>query len=422
MAKVSLYLLFRTILQLTQGHEPPAWWGLTLVALGVLSGFLGIGGAVGATRIKEILGYSSVENVGIICLGFGLGLLGISDHAPTVAVLGFAGALFHIINHAILKTLMFSVTGLVERHTGTDDLALLGGLLRRMPIVGTCAGLGALALSGLPALNAFASEWLIYRGLFLGVVQLGPSDHVVAMAVVASLALIGGLASACFCGLFGIGFLGVARSPEAAQAGEPAGERLERGLIVGLTGVAVFLGVFPMIGAWLIRGRVVEMLAAMGVTPAADDLSSSFRPLGALTLVSLLLIAVVAALKWARDRRLAEQPVTTGMTWDCGFAYREPFPRGQYTSVSFMNPLEPMFPWLTARRERKDAISGYFPAGGAVEVESDDLVAERVLRPVFRGAGWAIMRFRWIQQGSIQLYLLFLFTTLVAMLLWQILT
>jgi hypothetical protein len=239
---------------------------------------------------------------------------------------------------------------------------------------------------------------------------------------VASLALIGGLASACFCGLFGIGFLGVARSPEAAQAGEPAGERLERGLIVGLTGVAVLLGVFPMIGAGLIRGRVVEMLAAMGVTPAADDLSSSFRPLGALTLVSLLLIAVVAALKWARDRRLAEQPVTTGMTWDCGFAYREPFPRGQYTPVSFMNPLEPMFPWLTARRERKDAISGYFPAGGAVEVESDDLVAERVLRPVFRGAGWAIMRFRWIQQGSIQLYLLFLFTTLVAMLLWQILT
>jgi hydrogenase-4 component B len=422
MAKVSLYLLFRTILQLAEGRDPPAWWGQSLVALGVLSGFLGMGGAIGSTRIREILGYSSVENVGIICLGFGLGLLGISDHAPAVAVLGFAGALFHIVNHAVLKTLMFAVTGLVERNTGTDDLARLGGLLARLPIVATCAGVGALALSGLPTLNAFASEWLIYRGLFRGVVQLGPTNHVAAMAAVAALALIGGLAAACFCGLFGVGFLGVPRSPEAEHAVEPAGQRVERGLIVGLTVVVVLLGVFPIVAAGLIRGQVLATLAVLRVTPAAEDLATSLGPLRALSVVSLLLIGTVAVLKVARDRRLAAQPVSTGPTWDCGFAYRAPFARGQYTPVSFMNPLSPMFPWLNALRERKEAIAGYFPAGGAVEVESDDLVAERILKPVFRGAGWGILRFRWIQRGSIQLYLLFLFTTLVAMLLWQILT
>jgi hydrogenase-4 component B len=422
MAKVSLYLLFRTILQLTEGRVPPAWWGLALITLGLLSGFLGMGGAVGSTRIKEILGYSSVENVGIICLGFGLGLLGISNRAPAVAVLGFAGALFHIINHAILKTLMFAATGLVERNAGTDDLARLGGLLRRLPVVGTCVGVGALALSGLPTLNAFASEWLVYRGLFRGVVLLGPTDHVVAIAAVAALSLIGGLAAACFCGLFGVGFLGVARSPEAEHAGEPPDQRLERGLVVGLTAVAVFLGVFPIVGVWMIRGQVQTMLTGLGAAPGAETLSSSFAPMNALTVVCLLLIGIVAVLKVARDRRLREQPVTSGMTWDCGYAYREPFPRGQYTPVSFMNPLAPLFPWLAYQRERKDAIDGYFPDGGAVEVESDDLIAERVLRPIFRAAGWAILQFRWIQRGSIQLYLLFLFTTLVAMLLWQVMT
>jgi formate hydrogenlyase subunit 3/multisubunit Na+/H+ antiporter MnhD subunit len=421
MAKVSLYVLFRTVLELTAGHAPPAWWGLTLIGLGVLSGFLGMGGAIGATRIKVVLGYSSVENVGIISLGFGLGLLGISDGAPAIAVLGFGGALYHIINHAILKTLMFTATGLVEQNAGTDDLARLGGLLGRMPVVGTCVGIGSLALSGLPTLNAFASEWLIYRGLFRSVGRLSPANHVMAMATVAALALIGGLAAVCFTGLFGIGFLGVARSNEAGEAGEPISQRTERALLAGLAVAVLFLGVFPSFGVLVIRSHVQAMLAGLKAGGAADALASSFAPLSGLTVVSLLLIGTVVVLKLLRDRRLSAQPVTRGPTWDCGYGYRAAFPRGQYTPVSFMDPLAPMFPWLTVRRERKEAIAGYFPASGAVEVESDDLIAERVLRPVFHFAGLGIMALRWIQRGSIQLYLLFLFTTLVVMLIWQIL-
>ena len=313
MAKVSLYVLFRTILQLTAGHAPPAWWGLTLMGLGVLSGFLGMGGAIGATRIKVVLGYSSVENVGIICLGFGLGLLGISDGAPAIAVLGFGGALYHIINHAILKTLMFTATGLVEQNAGTDDLARLGGLLRRMPIVGTCVGIGALALSGLPALNAFASEWLIYRGLFRSVGLLTPANHVIAMATVAALALIGGLAA------------GLLHRPvrhrlsrgraELRGRGKPASgpaRATERGLVVGLTRDRAVPGRVPLVRRALHPEPRAGDACRSGRRPKLEAaLESSFGPLGSLTVVSLLLIGTVVVLKRAPRppaRRAAGDP------------------------------------------------------------------------------------------------------------------
>jgi hydrogenase-4 component B len=421
MAKVSLYVMFRTILQLGQGHATPAWWGLVLIGLGLLSGLIGLGGALGSRRIKEVLGYSSVENVGIICVGFGLGLAAVAEGRPAVAMLGFAGALFHVINHAILKAAMFTAAGLVERATGTDDLAHLGGLLRRMPVVGACLGVGAIALSGVPPLNAFASEWLIYRGLFKSTVGLGAVSQVAAMVAIAGMALIGGLAATCFCGLFGFGFLGVARSEEAATAAEPPAGDPARRALVGLIAAAAVVGVFPSLGVWLVRGPALAMGAAVGLRPEPAAMSLAFGPVGLLSAVALLLLGLSWGLARARDRRLAAAEVSTGATWDCGFAYTGPFPRGQYNPASFVDPLAPLLAALVAVRERKWPIEGNFPAAAAIEQGSDDLVAERLLRPVFHLAGQGMLRLRWIQRGSIQLYLLFLFATLVIMLIWQVL-
>ena len=422
MAKVSLFLMFRTLVQLLPlfGHDRMIWVAAVLMLMGLFSGLVGLAGALTNQRIKVVLGYSSVENVGIIMLGFGLGLWGVSRGAWPVAILGFCGAWFHLLNHMLAKTLLFLATSVVANRIGTDDLARLGGLLRRMPTAGRAFGLGALALSAMIPLNAFSSELLIYNGLFLGVISLGAVGRDLAILSVTVLGMIGGLAAVCFTAVWGLGFLGNPRSKAAEDASETS---LEPRMKLALNMFSVLLclvGVVPMVGFLLVWGPVTDLLANLGCPPEAYAIAfeSSTTLLSYMSLVSGLLLATIFGLKLWRDSRLKQSGTADGLTWDCGFGYVDAFPMGQYSGLSFFEPLLPLVSKLTFIRIHHPDLSAPFPAQTRLRVESSDGLFLWIYEPIYRTIGQRLARLRWIQAGSIQLYLAMLALTLMAMLVW----
>ena len=213
MIKMGIYGLLRMLLFL---GDPNPWWGWTLVIIGAVSGILGVLFALAQHDLKRLLAYHSVENIGIIVLGLGLGVLGVCSGNALMATMGFCGGILHVLNHAVFKSLLFMGAGAVQRATGTLQLDRLGGLLKRMPVTGVTFLIGAIAISALPPLNGFVSEFFIYFSSLSSVFSVG--QPWAGVLVLASLAIIGGLAAACFSKAFGIVFLGEPRS-EAATLG-----------------------------------------------------------------------------------------------------------------------------------------------------------------------------------------------------------
>ena len=217
MIKTGIYGILRI---LTFLGPLPAWWGCALICIGLFSGVIGVLFALAQHDLKRLLAYHSVENIGIIVMGLGIGLFGISTGSPALAVLGFAGGILHVANHALFKGLLFLGAGSVIHGAHTHEIDHLGGLLKRMPWTALTFLIGSIAISGLPPLNGFVSEFLIYVGAFDGALPAKGVSAVPLLAVIAGLALIGGLATACFTKAFGIVFLGEPRSDHPARARE----------------------------------------------------------------------------------------------------------------------------------------------------------------------------------------------------------
>jgi formate hydrogenlyase subunit 3/multisubunit Na+/H+ antiporter MnhD subunit len=410
MVKLGVYGLLRLALLI---GPPPAGAGLLLAVLGLGGALLGVALAVHQRDLKRALAYSSVENLGLITLGLGVAAWGAAAGSAPVAVFGLMGALFHVWNHAAMKGLMFLAAGAVVHATGTRDLERLGGLLRRMPIAGACFVLGAVAVAGLPPLNGFASEWLLYRSL-LGV-GLGASAtaSVGAYVAVALLALVGGLAAACFVRLVGIALLGSPRSPEAAAARE-AGAALWLPL-AALAAVCVAFAVLP--GAAVRAGApVAQQLLGPG-SPTAEALqrtADELAPVGAAALASAAALlggaALLALLLRGRQRARAE-------TWDCGYA--APSPRMQYTSRSFSGLLaERLLPRWLAPRVQVGAPCGAFPAAVRLVTEEGDPLTREVYEPAFGALAERFARLRGLQQGNAHLYLTYILGAILAALAW----
>ena len=271
MIKTGIYGLARTLCIL---GEIPAWWGWTLVAVGILSGILGVLLALAQHDLKRLLAYHSVENIGIICLGLGVGALGVSYGIAGMALLGFLGAILHVINHALFKSLLFLGAGAVQHATGTRDMDRLGGLLKVMPRTGTTFLIGACAISGLPPLNGFVSEFLIYLAVLGGVTEAGHSSGhawaVLCVLTFGGLALIGGLAAACFAKAFGSVFLGEPRSEEARR-GHEAGRAMGIPMAI-LAAACVIVALSAPI--WPIVLRPAATAIASAVPPEHLDAAS----------------------------------------------------------------------------------------------------------------------------------------------------
>jgi formate hydrogenlyase subunit 3/multisubunit Na+/H+ antiporter MnhD subunit len=405
MIKMGIYGLLRS---LTFLGPPRAWWGWLLLGAGSISGLVGILHALGQRDLKRTLAYSSIENIGIIAIGLGLGLIGMGYGNRGLAALGFAGALLHVLNHGLLKSILFQAAGSVVHAAGTRDLHALGGLSKSMPVTAMAFLFGSVGLCGLPPLNAFVGEWLIYVGAFQ---TIGPSSAspLAGVCTLLVLGLLGGLAAACYVRTFGTAFLGEPRSSRAARAHEANG-RMRAAMIMTVV-VCALISIWP--------ASVIHLLApAVHLLAGAEPAGSAIASLRQLSLVAGILCGSVLALVGLRALLLRRRVVTAGPTWGCGYA--SPSARMQYTAASFAQPVLAPFAPLVPMAIQREQPDGFFPQRAAYDEQVVDMAGERVLVPMAHRFIAILSRLRVLQHGRVHLYLLYIMLTLVALLVWQL--
>jgi len=412
MIKTGIYGLLRA---LTFLGAPPMWWGWGLIAIGLSSGVLGVLFALAQHDLKRLLAYHSVENIGIIALGLGAGLLGMSTGSSMLIVLGFGGGLLHVVNHALFKGLLFLGAGAVLHGTGTLEIDHLGGLLKRMPWTAATFLIGAVAISGLPPLNGFVSEFLIFLGAFKGGVSTGGAIAVPLLALIAGLALIGGLAAACFTKAFGIVFLGEPRSEHVSHAHE-ADWTMRLPMLILAAG-CVLIGLFAPVVVGSLQA-VLENLTHLQPAAVSENLAAVASPLAWVVIGTVAFLLLLLALILLRRGLLAGRRVETNVTWGCGYA--QPTARMQYTASSFAQPLMDLFRPLLGTKKKISPPRGFFPEEAALKTVTPDISHEEVYRPVFGRINEWLSQLRWVQHGKVQLYVLYIAVTLIVLLIWEL--
>jgi formate hydrogenlyase subunit 3/multisubunit Na+/H+ antiporter MnhD subunit len=412
MIKTGIYGLLRTFTFL---GAPPLWWGWGLIAIGLTSGVLGVLFALAQHDLKRLLAYHSVENIGIITLGLGAGLLGVSVGSPVLIVLGFGGGLLHVVNHALFKGLLFLGAGAVLHGAGTREIDHLGGLLKRMPWTAATFLIGAVAISGLPPLNGFVSEFLIFLGAFKGGVSVGGAIAVPLFALVAGLALIGGLAAACFTKAFGIVFLGEPRSEHASQAHE-ADWTMRLPMLILAAG-CVLIGLFAPVVVGSLE-TVLESITKLQPAVVSGNLATTTSPLSYVMMGAVAFLALLTALVLLRRGLLAHRRVEADATWGCGYA--QPTSRMQYTASSFAQSLIDLFGPLLGTKKKISSPCGLFPEEAALKTTTPDISHEEMYRPIFERVNEWLSQLRWVQHGKVQLYVLYIAVTLIVLLIWEL--
>ena len=389
MLNIAVYGLLRMLLDIMTIEF---WWGGVIIVLGLLSAVLGIMYAMKESDIKALLAYSSIENIGIIYLGIGLFALFSSLSHEFIGMLALAGALFHSFSHGIVKSLLFMAAGSVVHSIRTKDINEMGGLIKRMPKTGFVFFTGALAISATPPLCCFAGELMIFESLFYAFQEVGPYMRLLLLIVLALFALTSAMSAACFVKAFGISFLGQPRSENAEKA-----EEVHPGEITGpaiLAAVCLLTGVFSE--------KLMNFAGYPGFLP--DMLSISLL----LLFLMLLIYISLKNLSHPADR-------ITG-TWDCGI--RRPTSRLEYTSEGFSQPLVTIFSSMfrtkqCLEKEYYDSDGCIFKSGTA-EIRLIRFFEEYIYLP----AGRAVERYAGFisghQNGSLDTYLLYLFITVVS--------
>ena len=403
---------------------PSVSWGLLILTAGSASALLGVLYALVEHDLKRLLAFHSIENIGIILMGLGASLLFISFGHPALAALALVAGLYHTLNHACFKGLLFLGAGAVLHATGTKNMEELGGLIRRLPWTAFFFLLGAVAISGLPPLNGFISEWLTYQALLQG---FGSTQIVVRLIFPISgalLALTGALAAACFVKAVGITFLSLPRSPQAERAHEAPLSMLLGMAILGLA--CVVLGVFPMVFLPILDpvtqqflGQTIssQLIAGNGwilTSLGAERGSLSTPGIAALFLALLPLPLVLWFFFSRRGRHRVDE------TWDCGLDHLTS--EMEYTATAYSKPLRMIFHAIYRPRRRIQAdfgVSRYFTKSIRFESHIEPTFEQLIYRPVNRAILSFSRRVRLIQTGSLTTYLVYIFLTLIALLLWE---
>lgn len=414
MIKTGIYGLVRFGLEIL--GPGPEWWGLVVLAIGVVSAVLGILYALMEHDLKRLLAFSSIENIGLILMGVGVAMIAAAADVPLLATVGLAAALFHAVNHALFKSALFLAAGSIESGAGSRDLNRLGGLARAMPATALALGVGAVAIGGLPPLNGFASEWLTFQALIGagGEVGLSQVARSAGLLAVAGLALAVALALAAFVKATGMSLLALPRSPGAAAAREQG--RSMRGAMLVLVVACVVAGVAA---APLADGITRLSGSMLGLAPAAPTVSpaASLPGLGGVYAPAPLavLLAGLLAVTWrvtARSRRTRRVP-----TWTTGVAPEAKF---EYTATSFAKLIRLYFGPLL-RPERDVTVELHpgtpFPRSVRYRGRVSHVLDERLYGPLHAVAVGAAQLIRRLQSGSLQLYLAYSVTALVVLLL-----
>jgi hydrogenase-4 component B len=387
---------------------PPAA-GWTLLLLGSASALFGIALALAQNDLKRLLAYCSVENIGIILAALGAALLGATHEHAVWGRLALAGALLHVWNHGAFKSLLFFGSGSVLHATGTREMSRLGGLWRLMPWTASLFALGCLAVAGLPPLNGFVSEWLIYLGLFDMATQRNGLLSA-AMPAAILLAMAGALALACFAKAAAIVFLGAPRTHATEHAHE-CGVWM-RGPMLTLAGACVALGLAPMI-FWPAIAR------AVGAWDPAWMTSEPPAPLSALGTVQIGLGGVAAGVAIWLWQKAHANGLRRGLTWDCGYA--RPTARMQYTSGSFAGLAAAWFTWLLLPERVLRRPRGLMPASASRFERVPETVLERVLTPAAEFVLRVSTATRRLQHGRLSAYILYVVVGVLAVSLFVLL-
>jgi len=390
----------------------PVACGATVLVLGAATALLGVAATFAQGDLKRLLAYSSIENIGIVFLGIGLAMFGEACGDKSLVVLGLGGAMFHVLNHSLFKPLLFLCAGSIIHATGTRELDQLGGLWRPMRRTGACFLVGACAISGLPLLNGFASEFVVYLGLFRAGTRPEPLFAALAATALGALAMAGGLAAATFVRSFCTLFLGRARSAAATSAHESP-PSMTTPLVV-LAVLCALVGLAPALCAPLLDGAIAT------VADAAHDGIAELVPFRMLSAVSVgCTAAVLSGLFWiaaVRGRRREDAPAVG--TWDCGYVDASPS-RLQYTGSSFAQFGADVLDWTVRDRARPPAPLELFPGPRGF--------VRRAIEPLLHGALWPLAhrladrcaRLRFLQSGKLQIYLLYILVVLVLLLSWS---
>ncbi len=401
--------------------ETPAWWGYAVLGMAILSTLLGILYALMENDLKRLLAFSSIENIGIILLGVGMALVFKALHQPIYMVFALVAALYHVINHAVFKGFLFLGAGSVLHSTHTRNMEDLGGLIRKMPWTAVFFLIGAMAISALPPLNGFVSEWLTFIALLLGFQGVGEGMHFFSPVLAALLGLAGALAATCFVKAFGISFLGKARSQHAAGAHEVSGSmKLGMGILavscLGLSLTAPWILKVLRTVAQVLSGAEVPMEALVQkLFLTSPSGSSQFSPL----LITAILLGSLAGTAILLRIVLGKKLVRLGPSWDCGMPGLEP--RMQYTSTGYSKPLRRIFSFLyqpTRRVELEDEGHELLRTAQRFESKITHPVDEWVYRPLADLVALFSQKAKQIQTGHIQLYLSYIFITLILLLLF----
>jgi hydrogenase-4 component B len=381
----------------------PAAAGWVVIGLGATSALLGIAFAFAQNDFKRLLAYCSVENIGVILIGVGGALLAVTHGDAPWGRLALAGALLHVWNHGAFKSLLFFGAGSVLHATGTREMSRLGGLWRTMPWTAGLFLLGSLAVSGLPPLNGFVSEWLVYLGLFDAVTSKGPSAWA-AMPAAIMLAMAGAMAMASFAKAGSIIFLGAPRTQAAAHAHE-CGMGM-RGPMLSLAGVCVVIGLAPIL-FWPAVSRAV---GSWRPGWAAVETPAPLATLGSVHVALAILILAAAAWLWWKAHA---NSLRRGLTWDCGYA--TPSARMQYTSASFAGIVSGWFRWILQPERKMRRPRGHFPAAAIRLERVPETVLERIIAPVSVVIMQVSTAVRRLQHGRLQFYILYVVAGLIAL-------
>ncbi|MCD4742417.1 MAG: hydrogenase [Desulfobacteraceae bacterium] len=382
-------------------------FGNIVLIAGVISGILGIVYALGQHDLKRLLAYSSVENIGIILIGLGIGMIGVASKNPLMAALGFTGGFLHILNHSIFKSLLFMGAGMVLHKTGTRSIDALGGLVKNMKVTGTAVIIGSLAICGLPPFNGFVGEFFIYIAGFNGV-TLTKSAFVMSCFGIISLAVIGGLALACFTKVIGVVFQGEPRTNAAVDVNEKGPTMLFSMSI--LAGICIVIGIFPQ----LIIQLPINAVSALGLGFDNTLLEPFTKMTGNITLsatIFMVSLLFVIAVQWFFYRG---KNITKSGTWGCGFT--QPTVKMQYTGSSYASFILDFFKPAAPLSEDHPAIEGRFPEKTYYKSHINDIAELNMNRAIVNPVLFLFDKLRWIQHGDIHLYIGYILLAIVLLL------
>ncbi len=417
--KTGIYGIIRVSIDLL--GSGPAWWGILVLAIACVSAVLGVLYALMEHDLKRLLAYHSIENIGIILMGVGAALVFNATGNKVVAALALTAGLYHVLNHATFKGLLFLGAGSVVHGTHSRNIEELGGLAKRLPYTSLFFLIGAVAISALPPLNGFISEWLTFQALLLGFTAADLVVKITVPVAVALLALTGALAAACFVKAFGITFLGQPRSDEAAHAHESSKSMLFAMAVLSLG--CLVLGLFPGLALSVLNPLAGSLFGTGTTMPVSlSGLSAVLQPSPSTSLspsaILILLVAFMglpiiagALIGGKMKKRIAK-------TWACGIETLKP--RMQYTATGFSKPIRLIFSSIYRAGheiEVSEEVSPYFKPEIRYEVTMENIFEDKIYKPVMQGVLSLARLGRKLQTGHIQSYLAYIFVILI-ILLW----